>query len=108
MIRCVCSMNVYINVCVSPGNAHDSVNQRHRELFTGALFFGHLHRNKLLFYLVPALKREKITEEKSHTCFRYFRGYIMVCSFSSELSQCSRFFASFVFVQLIQVQEAQM
>lgn len=105
---CVCSMNV----CVLVQDTHMTVLTKGTESSLqvpySLVIFTETSYCLILFYLVPALKREKKTEEKSHTCFRYFRGYIMVCSFSSELSQCSRFFASFVFVRLIQVQEAQM
>lgn len=34
------------HACVNPGNAHYSINQRHRELLTGALFFGQSLQNK--------------------------------------------------------------
>lgn len=43
---------VYVHdVRVNPENAHCSINQRHRELFTGALSFGHLYRNKSILWL---------------------------------------------------------
>lgn len=56
-------------VCVNPGNAHYSINQRHRELFTGALFFGHLYRNKSWLKYLLLSSKDKNIYKKSHTCF---------------------------------------
>lgn len=77
---CVYSMRV------NPGNAHYSINQRHRELLTGALFFGQsLQKKKEVLFgwnSCSSLKK-KNNYKKSHTCFGYFLeeydfGYVAV------------------------------